>query len=401
MGSGIVRLTTESELRSVQTEAFINNTGEVNKISDNSALSGIVIGNSKVAKKAIKDIALAVSRMFPDSATGSDLDDIALERGIAARFSSSQSTTYVRVVASTGTSYTQGTHTFSGPNGVVFDLQESLTVGDDGYGYVKIRSQESGSVTNADPYTINKVSPIPSGHIGVINEYASKGGRDSEQDDVFRARIKSGPNILSRGTLEYINQAFMSVNTDVLRTVYEGVDSDGKVVLGVLTQNGIDLTDTELTALLEGSSRYLSLNELNPIGTTSFGLKIKNVTYQAIDVEFRVDLLDISDLPEISADIQAKFSKNVDFRFWDSSKDTIDWEDLLFIAQNSDGVRSLPDRSFEPSSDITLPNNVFPKFRGFIVRDLDGNIIEDQSGNINPVFYPNDPDESFQQTVLS
>ena len=39
--------------------------------------------------------------------------------------------------------------------------------------------------------------------------------------------------------------------------------------------------------------------------------------------------------------------------------------------------------------------------RGFILMDLSGNVLEDNAGNINPVFYPAVADFSFQQTVVS
>ena len=396
----LIRLTSEKELRAIHGEAFINNSDRVTKISDNSVLSGIISGNAKTAKKALKDLTLAVSHRFSDLATGSNLDRNADIAGIAPRFQASQSGTYVRLVGSPGTVYQQGVNSVSTNSGIVFDLQEDVTIGTIGYGYAQIRSQESGEFTNVDAFTINSVSPVPTGHIGVINEYRATGGRDVEQDDVFRRRIKEGPDILARGTIDYLNQAFIRSNSNILRTIYQGVNANGKINLSVLLQNGVNLTQTELDQLLEGSSSFFSLTELNPIGTSSFGIELSNVTYQPIDISFRVEFFDQSQFAETVRTIQVAFSKLVDYRFWDASRNRVDFEELLEIVGNTPNVKYVPDRFFVPRTDVIVDRGKFPRFRGFEVRDLDGNIIVNQSGTIQPVFFPNEPDTNFSLTVL-
>jgi hypothetical protein len=399
----IVRLTSESELQSIQKETIINKTTKVTKISDNSVLSGIAAGNAKIGKKALKDIALAVSHLFPDTATGISLDQVADDHGISPRLGASQSSTYVRIIGDFGTIYTQGVHTFSGSNGVIFDLDEaSVTIGSKGYIYAKVRSQSTGAITNVNPYIINTVNPTPSGHVGVINEYAATGGRDVEDDPTFRKRIKEGMNVLSQDTLAYLTQVFIKYNPDVLRVVFEGINQSGKVILGILTQNGIDLTANELQTLLEDTQEYYCLTEMSPIGypPESTAIELKNVEYYNIDIDFRVDLFDASILDETAIDIQIKFSKYVDFRFWNSATDKVEWDTLLGIVKNTDNVKYVPDTHFSPSVDIIIPNNEFPRFRGFIVRNLDGDILVNQSGTIDPVFYPNEIEESLQESVL-
>lgn len=400
MASEIIRLTTETELESLLTEIYVNTTSKTTKVTDHSVVRGLIRGNVKVGKKALKDIALAVSHLFPDTAYNATLDEVAENLGIAARFAAAQSSTYVRFVADPGTTYQQGIHIVSDNKGNAFDLEEDLVIGSKGFGYVKVRSQQAGSSTNVDPYTIINVNPEPSGHIGVINEYAATGGRDVESDDVFRQRIKEGPDILARGTLSYLTQAFIKINTNVLRVIYEGVSQSGKVRLGILTVNGIDLTEGELDVILDQASEYLSITELSPIGNKSYGVELKNVEYQYIDVDMRIELFDPGQFDVTVIDIQQKFSKLVDFRFWDSSLNKIEWEDLLFAVKNTSNVRYVPDEYFSPKSDIRLSPHVFPRFRGFIARDLAGNIILNQTGTINPVFYPNEIVQSLSETVI-
>jgi baseplate J-like protein len=397
----IVRLTPESELRAILTETFINNSGgRVTKVSDNSVTAGIVAALARVSKKALKDIALSVSHQFPDSASGTALDDVADNYGIAPRLGSSQSSTYVRVVGSPGTVYTQGVHVVSGNQGIAFDLQGSLTLDSTGFGYIKVRSQQTGSITNVDPYTLVSIAPVPAGHTAVVNEYSATGGRDVEQDDVFRQRIKEGPDILSQDTLSYITQVFLTINSNVLKVNYEGINAVGQVVLSILTQNGVDLTQPELDALLTGAGNYLALTEMNSIGTTSYGVLLKNVTYFPVDVAFRCQLFSNFTLNTVVKNIQVAFSKYVDFRFWDSNTQVVDWTVLLQLARAVDGVKYIPDTYFVPGSDQTIPVNQYPRFRGFKVSDLNGTLIVDQTGVYTNIFYPTVVENNFEITVL-
>lgn len=401
--SNIVRLTTESELQSIQKETMINKTTKVTKVSDNSVLSAIAAGNAKVAKKALKDIALAVSALFPDDASGGTLDQVADNHGIAGRLGASQATTYVRLVGTNGTTYTQGVQTFSGSNGVQFDLDEaSVVIGTKGYTYAKIRSQTTGSITNVDPYSIDTCNPEPSGHIGVINEYAAIGGRDAESDELFRKRIKEGQNLLGQKTLAYLEQAFITINTDILRVVFEGIDQSGKVVLAIVTQNGVDLTANELATLLDSGREYFAITELNPVGypPEAAGVTLKNIEYQAIDLDFRWELFDNGLLDETVAAVQQQLSKYVDFRFWDSSVDKVEWDTLINIIKNTSNVKYVPDNFFTPNVDQTIDRNKLPRFRGFIARDLTGAVLLNQTGTLDPVFYQNDPNGNLAVSVL-
>jgi uncharacterized phage protein gp47/JayE len=218
------KLSTVEELKGIFIELMLNHTDKVTKVAPGSVLNGIAYGIAKLGQKTIKDIALIESHIFPDQAYGQYLNNIAKNYGVANRFGSSESSTYLRVVADPGTQYISGTHTFSGNHGIVFDLEENVTVGDDGFAYVKVRSQTTGETTNVDALTINKIIPLLSGHKYVINENRATGGRDTEDDDTFRNRIKEGANILARGTIAMIEQAFMLINSNVMKVYYNGIN---------------------------------------------------------------------------------------------------------------------------------------------------------------------------------
>lgn len=395
----ITKITPVEELKQIFLEIFLNKTDKVSDVSDDSVLNAIAYGCGKLTQRTLTNQAIIEGHIFPDSAYGIYLDNLAAIRGAAPRFGAAGSTTYVRVTADEGTSYIAGTHTFTSTSGIVFDLEESKVVGINGYAYLKVRSQQSGLNTNVDALSINNVSPVPQGHVSVVNEYAATGGSDQENDDLFRERIKTNINQLSRTTLSYLEQVFMKINPRVLRLYKGGIDSDGKFNLIVVSVNGQDFTASEFDELLSQSEEYLSLSELLR-ENSGFALKLNNVDWLPVDIEFRADIDPSYDTNTVRKNIQIQINKLFDYRFWKYG-DKIEWENLLYAAKNVEGVRYVPDTHFYPQSDVNVPKYRLPRVRGFIMRDLDGNIIEDNNGILADVFYPNEEDRSYQKSVLT
>jgi hypothetical protein len=379
-------LLTVSTLKQILTELFLNKTNEVTKISDNSTLSGLMYANAKVAQKAIKDIALVESNLFPDYATGTALDNIAANFGISERQGALGSSTYVLLVATPGTLYTATTNIFNSQTGQQFELVEDATIGSEGYGYFLVRSIDTGLKSNVEPLSINSVVPEPMGHTYVINEYSAVGGRDVEEDDIFRKRIKENPNIVAQKTLAYLTNLFRETNENVLDLLYEGINNEGKVVLNVLTQNGADLDSGELDLLLENAKDYIALTDIKPYGNDVYGIALQNVTYYPIDIDYRVNTYAGTDIDQLRIDTQIAMSKELDFRFW-AQGSSVQWDNLLQIAKMQTGVKYVPDNNFFPQVDIPIPKNQLPRLRGFIIRDLEGNIIANNSNTLNPIYY--------------
>lgn len=396
----ITQLTTLEELKQMFVESFINQTNAVTKVSDMSAVNGIAFGASKLAQKNVKDVAILEGHMFPDVAFGSYLDDYAKLNGVGQRFGARQSSTYVRVVGSVGTSYIPGTNVFVSTSGVQFDLEKPFIIGNFGYGYVKVRSQTTGADANVDPLTITSVTNPPVGHQYCINEYNANFGTDVEDDDTFRKRIKEGPDILSRGTLSNLEQIFMKINEDVLRVFYSGRDNTGKAIISILTVNGIDLNASEFNDILIRAEKFLSISEMRSIdGSGLINLVLQNVSWLPIDISFRVSLDSSYNPDDIRRDIQIRISKYLDYRYWQQGQ-SVFWSDLLDIVKYTTGVRFVNDNLFFPNVDVVVDPIVLPRLRGFLMLDTDGNIIQDFSGNLNPIFYPSEPDFSFQASVL-
>ena len=169
--------------------------------------------------------------------------------------------------------------------------------------------------------------------------------------------------------------------------------------MAIATQNGIGLTPSELNDIETRASKYLSISDLKPYGTTSSLIELRNMDFQPIDITFRVELLPSFNPDDIRKEIQIRFSKYLDFRFWTADK-KVEWDELLSIAKNTTGVKAVPDTKFIPGKDVIIAKNKLPRIRSFLMLDLSGNVISNVAGSLNPNFFPSDPDSSFQQTIL-
>lgn len=394
----ITQITTTEELKQIWVEAVLNNTDKITKISDGSALNGFAYGTAKLGQKALKDIALIESHLYPDTAVGSRLDDIAKLRGIAPRLKETKSTVFVRLVGEPGTQYVAGTQTFSG-GGMNFDLIESVIIPEFGFTYAKLISQNSGMISNISPLAITKVNPIPSGHQYVINEFAAVGGRNNEDDDDFRKRLKDEINILSRSTLSNLEQIFRKFQPNVLKVMNLGLDSVGDLLIAVASVNGVDFTTSELATMRDKGEQYFSMNELKPNGLESYGIKLINSIYTPIDVSFRVEIDGSYDPDLVRKTIQAKLNLVVDWRKWEDG-DWIDWIDLINCVKTTNGVVRVLDNYFYPRVQFQIPRGTLPIMRGFQMLNLNGEIMSDFQGNLNPIYFPTVNDFEYQATVL-
>ena len=394
----ITRITSIQELKQMFLEIFLNKTDKVNDVGNDSVLNGIAYGAAKVGQKCLVNQSIVEGHIFPDTAYGEYLDNLAIIRGVSPRFGAASSSTYVRVIGDEGTTYLKNVHTFISTTGMTFSLEDDVVIGVNGYAYAKLRCNQSGLMTNVDPLSINKVNPIPTGHIACTNEYRAEGGRDFESDDLFRQRIKDSINQLSRTTISYLEQIFMKINNNVLRVYKGGIDVDGKLNLIVVSVNGQDFSEAEFNEIISNSEEFLSLSELLRT-TNDYALKLNNVNWLMVDVDFRVDIDPAYDQDSVRREIQIQMSKLFDYRFLKYGN-KIEWENMLFAAKQVNGVRYVPDTHFYPQADVNVPKYQLPRIRSFVLRDLNGNIIEDNSGVLSQFFYPNSPDESYANTVL-
>lgn len=395
----ITKIVPVQELKQIFLEVLLNKTDKVNDVSSESVLNGIAFSCAKIGQKCLVNQSVVEGHLFPDTAYGTYLDELAALRGVAPRFGAAPSTTYVRFIGDEGTFYNSETLILYASTGISFTLEEDVTIGANGYAYGKVRATSNGANTNVDPLSINRLNNIPQGHLSVTNEYRASGGRDYEDDELFRQRIKDNVNQLSRNTMSYLEQVFMKINDRVLRLHKGGVTADGKMNLIVVSVNGQNFSTQEFNEILSRSEEFLPLSELLR-ENTDFALALQNVDWLPVDVEFRVDIDPAYDQAIVRRNIAIQMNKLFDYRFWKYG-DKVEWENLLYVVKNVEGVRYVPDTHFYPHSDINVPRYQLPRIRGFILRDLNGNVIEDNGGLMSDVYYPNTIDEGYTASVLS
>lgn len=397
--SNIIQVPTIEEAKQIQAKILFSVTDEVTKITEGSVLNGMFFGTAKLFQKSVKDISIAQAHYYPDYAYGAYLDNIALQYGLPPRFGALGSSLYVRVEAAPGTTYTSGNHTVSGLSGINFTVDSTVTVGDAGFAYLKCSSVETGSQTNVNPLSLNKITNPPVGHLAVVNEYKGIGGRDAESDAEFRFRIKNSFNIAATGTISKLEQVFLIYNPNVLRVFNYGSSGTGKVRLAVLAQNASEFVDVELLEMFKNFRAFLSMSEINLDYILNNGIELVNVDWYPVDVSFQCQLKAGYNADEVRRLAQVRIGKYIDYRIWKLGQ-RVEWDNLLQIVKETEGVDYVPDVTFTPGSDIIVEYGKLPRVRGFEMRDMNGAVISDGGGVLNPVYYPKERQFTFIYNIL-
>ena len=225
-------------------------------------------------------------------------------------------------------------------------------------------------------------------------------GADAESDDIFRNRIKQTGNILAKGTMAMLEQLFILINNKVLKIYHQGINDSGQVLIAIATQDGSSLSSDELNQLLSLSSPFFGLTDYKPLGKNFYGIALTNITYSPFDISFRCDLDSSYNPDQVRKNIQVNISKYIDFRYFNSSQNVIQWTNLLDIVKFTPGVTYVYDQFFTPNVDIAIQIDQLPRLRGFLMLDRTGTVISNQSGTLSPIYYPNTADLNFTQTVI-
>ena len=398
----LIKPTTSLEKKALFLEAVLNETDKVSKISQNSVLSAFAYGIAKVAQKAEKDISIHMAYLYPDYAVGSILDEIASMYGQPPRFGQTGSSANVRLVAQPGTVYNKDVHFFrANKDNIQFNLSQTVTIPSWGYTYVNVYANTTGAKTNVDANAINDLTTKPSGHQFCINEVRAIGGRDSENDDQFRQRIKQNVNKVATSSLSMLEQRAIEANPLVLKLYNYGLTQDGKYRMAVATTNGVDLNQAQLNQITEYITPYLSIADNNVFGYNTSPIQLENVHYKLFDVSARVKLLTNSNVKEIVNSIQNKINTEYNFATWNFGS-KIEWDNILQIVKNTDGVKYVYDDYFQPRIDIPVERFELPRLRGFLLLDEKGAIILDNTSNtqLMPLYYPNQADLTTQTLLL-
>ena len=156
----------------------------------------------------------------------------------------------------------------------------------------------------------------------------------------------------------------------------------------------------ELDDLIEQGGKYLGVTDASFFDNSYSGVVLENIVYHPIDISFRIDYNPDFDLDEIRKNILVSISKYLDFRTFNTSRELVEWDTLLQIVKSTPGVRYVPDTYFIPGVDTKVEQYKMPRIRGFLILNMDGQILEDIAGALSPVYYPSNPDFSYITTVL-
>ena len=383
----LTQIQTKDQLKALATEIFLNHTDKVTKIDPTSVLNGFLYTEAKMGQKALKEVALNESRIFPELSSGDYLDNSADIFGVPDRLSAASSSSFVKIIANEGTEYLSGVNKFVATSGIEFDLLESVTIDVNGIGYGKLRSVQTGMSSNVDAGTITTVTPLPTGHIACTNEFKAIGGRDVESDRSFKLRIKSHPNLIAQQTLDYLLEIIREADSNILRLFNLGINSEGKIEIALVRENGTTITSTEIQNIYNNIVPYLALSDIGRDGNV-LGLTLSNIDWKYINFNFRVDIDSSFEVETVRRNIQTAISNYLDFRYWNDG-DKVEWDDLLGIVKNVDGVNYVPDESFSPSTDVTLGVGELPRVRGFLMKNLEGATLFNNDSDTLAVFYQN------------
>jgi len=386
-------------LKELHAKILFSKTDAISKITDGSVVNAMIYANSKLAQKGLKDISLSASHLFPDTAHGEYLDEIASNYGIPSRYGPSISSMYVRFFGDVGTTYTAFNHNIQTDEGIEFELTEDVVIGSFGFAYGLCRSLSASSTANVSAYSVNSMTNEPPTHSNVVNEYAAWGGRDVESDDDFRNRIKDSFNIVSTGTYNKLTIALQQFQPTILRIMSHGLNANGKLILAVVTRSGTPLSQFELDELRDNAFEYMSISESNVYYLSNKGVEFVNVEWFPVDISMRVRTNPNFDLDVTRKRMHASISKLFDPRSWNQSK-KVEWDDILQVAKRTLGIDYVSDASFLPRVDLPVTAGSLPRVRMFEMRNLDGDLLFSNSDQLSPVDYEQYRDPNFLATVI-
>ena len=156
-----------------------------------------------------------------------------------------------------------------------------------------------------------------------------------------------------------LEQSFMKINENVMKVYHNGFDGNGKTIISILTVNGVDLNASELNDILIRSEKFFNLTEMRPYGMRGSNIVLNNIEWYPIDISVRLQIEDSFNADEVRKEIQVRLGKYLDYRYWRLGQ-KVEWDDLLQIIKNTNGVKYVNDSNFYPRNDINIDIKKLP-----------------------------------------
>lgn len=266
--------------------------------------SGIYLGSdsqdyemlSKIAEKIFdtyQTVELAYNAHSPASAIGTGLDYIVAVNGIARKLAT-KSVAVLTLTGNEGTTIENGS--VADTNGNMWDLPETVIIGENGTVDVEATARDYGLITAA-PSTITRIMTPVLGWESVTNEAAAEVGTVTETDSALRARQGESVSLPSQSMLDGLRAALNAL-TDVGRCeVYENdtnvTDSDGipghSVCCVVEGSEDDTIADTIFKRKGVGCGTYGTESAIvTDDNGTEHTIRFERLKYADIDIEINV-----------------------------------------------------------------------------------------------------------------
>lgn len=360
----LIKNKTIEELKTEFISSLRSNCGDkITKVLPDTVFNGLAFAISKITQKIIKSAAQIEARTFPELANNSTLDQIASENGIPVRYSASKSMVVLLFYAADTTFYASGFQV-KNSDGIVFETKKDLTVNENEFGFVVSESLTTGSVNNVEANTLTiPVTTAPVGHVSVTNTFKAINGRDQEAYRDYQNFILNIENILSKNTEAYYDALVRNFNREIIKVYSEVVIGEiNSFNLYVVKNNAADLSSGELTTLKNQIVPY------TPLSDNKFN--ILNVVYTDFDMIVPVRLITGYILADVLKDMQVNIQDFMNLTNWDFGQ-KLQWDDLLEVCKNTEGIEEVFDSGFYPNSDIQISDGSLPRLNNFTIENVD------------------------------
>lgn len=416
----ITKPLTIERLKRIATETFYNKNNKVTKAGKGSVIDAILYVCAKLAQKIMANIATLEVFLFPEFATGKNLDDVGALRGVGFRGGSSSSYVWVTVVAKYSNDYPfeegvsdgvviDDSFVFHDNNGNEFVYPDgTYTILDGSYDIIKLRSVREGVVSNVNAYSINYVrqdttngNTTKKNILSITNESPAFGGMDSQSDDLFRSRIKKSLGAFSLNTIEKVYNYLWSIDDSVVKINYQR-EIEGDVIY-VASESAANFDEPTLEQF-----RYIA-QKFTPFGGQV--PKFKNYNYQTYQLYIRLKKNEDYESGYVFNELARNIVDAINWEKDDFKK--IEWDNLLQATKDTIGVDYVEDKYFllapyggppidlsdyeEFRKDLEIAENTIPHIVNISVKDLNGNDIKDISPNY--MFFKSIKKSSISQNI--
>ena len=303
-------------------------------------------------------MAEAIELSLITESVGVFLDLKAIEYGLT-RVKAQKATTDITFTVSAATTIPAGTRVSNqiipGETIIEFETDEDLMLNAAGSGTISATAVISGNSGNIVANSITNLVSTVGNITAVDNTIASSGGRDREEDDVFRSRILREAQLPSRGGNKadyerWAREASRLVHKVGIFSLKSGA---GTVKVSVLGANNALLSSDTVTVI----QNYISPVARSGEGKSPIGALVTVENATLVDINVAVDITIGSGFT--SSVIVDVVEENITgyFNALDIGQD-VDYFDLGIIIKNTEGVHTFTALTIQEGSMTAVSENI-------------------------------------------